>query len=224
MSLDSTPIKPNIDLGKKEVLYCREYIDYEKIDKNPRKREYLIRTMMRGCHVLDRLGVKYAVGRGTALGFNRERGFLPTDIDIDIDVFGDEQVYQIIRRLPFDELFVTSSNGHYQQFAFLDKETNVIFDLYFYYLTSGCWINRNYFGYHWLPADKYEKLGAFPFEGFDFPAPDLDWYCSFWYGDNWRTPKKYDKTWSEYYQNDCKGFIYLGEKDIVNERLFEIPR
>jgi hypothetical protein len=211
---------PPIDLNDKNILHCREYLDYEKIDKSPRRKEDIVKTLKRGCLVLDRLGVRYSVGRGSALGLNRTNEFLPTDIDIDIDVFGDEQVYQIIKQFPFDELFVTSSNGHYHQFAFLDRDTDVIFDIYFYQRQGNYWLNRNYFGYHWLPVAQYINLKSLSYEGFNLPCPDLDWYCSFWYGEDWRTPKRYNGVWSDYYQKDCKGFIYWGEKDIVNERLF----
>lgn len=213
-------IKPTIDLHTKDDLYCREYMNYDLIDKGERRQEDLIKTMRKGCLVLDDLGIPYALSRGTALGLGRDNRFLPTDIDIDIDVFGDQHVYKIIKAMPFDELFVTFNNGHYQQFAFWDKETKVIFDISFFHQREGRWHNRNYFGYYWLPPEIVANLTAISVDNYYYPIYKLDWFCEFWYGPNWRTPKKYGQDWSIDYRNDCKGFIYTGEKDIIYDKFY----
>jgi hypothetical protein len=216
----SSLIKPNIDLQSKDELYCREYMNYELIDKGQRRREDQVKTMLKGCMVLDELGVKYALSRGTALGLGRDNDFLPLDIDIDLDVFGDEDIYKILKAMPFEELFVTHNKGHYQQFAFWDKETTVIFDISFFHQHEARWNNRNYFGYYWLPHELVSNLAAIEVEEYFYPIYNLDWYCEFWYGPNWRTPKKYGQDWSIDYRTDCKGFIYTGEKDIIYEKFF----
>jgi hypothetical protein len=214
-------LKPRINTLAVDELYCREYVDYESFDKSKRRREDLVKTMIRGCKVLDDLGVTYCLGRGSVLGLHRDQGFLPTDVDIDIDVFGDEKVYQMLKQMPFDEFFITSNKGHYQQLALVDKETNVIFDIFFYYEKNGQLINRNYFGYFWLPGEIVRNLHRISFEGYDFSVPEMEWYCEFWYGEHWRQPKKYGQDWSIDYRKDCKGLIYTGEKDIVYQSLFK---
>lgn len=200
---------------KPDTLYVKEYINYDFISKSPRSRDALIYTMAKGCKALEALNVRYWLGRGSVLGFHRDNDFLPTDIDIDIDMLGDKEMYQIIHRLPFEPLFVTINKGHYQQFAFLDRETDVIFDIWSYYENGGVFTNRNYFGYFWLPKNILTTLRPFSFDGVQYPIPDPDWYCDFWYGENWRIPKRYGNDWSIEYRKDCKGFMYTGEKDIV---------
>ena len=201
----------------KDELLCREYIEYDLIDKNTRKREDLVRTMLKGCLVLEEIGVKYWIGRGSLLGFHRDNDFLPNDIDIDIDVYTDKDVYQIIHKMPFEVLFVTNCRGRYMQLAFWDNETNVIFDIWFYFRCGSKLYNRNYFGYFYLPSEKVETLRMMDLYGHSYPTPDPEWYCDFWYGENWRTPKKYKTSdWTIPYREDCKGFIYEGKKNVID--------
>lgn len=200
-------------IGPDELL-CREYFEYDLIDKSGRRQEDLIKTMEKGCSVLEELGIKYWIGRGSILGFHRDNDFLPKDIDIDIDVYSDKDVYRIIQKMPFDVLFITSSRGRYMQLSFIDRSTDTIFDIWFYHEQDGRLMNRNYFGYFWLPAEKCDKLQTMNLYGREYPVPDPEWYCNFWYGNKWRTPKSYGKDWSIAYREDCKGFIYTGVKNI----------
>ena len=205
----------------KDELLCREYIEYDLIDKNTRKREDLVRTMLKGCLVLEEIGVKYWIGRGSLLGFHRDNDFLPNDIDIDIDVYTDKDVYQIIHKMPFEVLFVTNCRGRYMQLAFWDSETKVSFDIWFYHDSESKWYNRNYYGYFWLPSNQFDRLTTINFGGRAYPVPDPEWYCRFWYGENWRTPQKYGSDWSIEYRKDCKGFIFEGVKNITYLRYYK---
>ncbi|MFA6923663.1 MAG: hypothetical protein WC223_05355 [Bacteroidales bacterium] len=201
-------------ISLKGELLCREYIEYNKICEEKHTKEMMETTLIKGCDVLKEIGVKYWLGKGTLLGFHRENDFLSTDLDIDVDIYTDKDVYKIIKSMPFDVLFVTSNNNNYMQLAFLDKETNVIFDIYFWYLSNDKIINRCCYGYFWLPFDKIDNLSHITYNGKNYPAPNPDWYCEFWYGENWKTPVKYEKGWHEYYKNECKGLIYTGTKNI----------
>lgn len=207
-------IKRFVNSEEPDELLCREYVEYDLIDKNTRKREDLVSTMEKGCSVLEEIGVKYWIGRGSLLGFHRDNDFLPKDIDIDIDVYSDKDVYTIIQKMPFDILFVTSCRGRYMQLTFIDRPTDIIFDIWFYHDRDGKPTNRNYFGYFWLPHEKIEILQEMNLYGRSYPVPDPEWYCDFWYGKNWRIPKSYGKDWSIDYREDCKGFIYTGVKNV----------
>ena len=211
------------DVDKDELL-CREYIQYSSIDKNTRPREDLLKTLNRGCDVLEKIGVKYWIGRGSLLGFHRDNDFLPKDIDLDVSVYTDKDVYKIIQKMPFEVLFVTNCRGRYMQLAFWDSETKVIFDLWFYFGHRDKMYNRNYFGYFWLPMGKFDKLTTINFEGREYPIPEPEWYCQFWYGDNWRTPKGYGEDWTIEYRKDCKGFIYEGKKNVTDRLYYKDDR
>jgi hypothetical protein len=206
-----------------DELVCKEYIDYGSMDKSTRKREVVEGTLLTGCKVLEKLGVKYWIGQGTLLGFYRDNNFLPNDIDLDINAYTDKEIYRIIKELPFIPLYVTTCGGHYMQFAFLDRESDVIFDINFFYDRDDMLYNRNYFGWFRLPKSQIDNLKPFQFNGNEYPAPDPEWYCRYWYGENWRLPKKYSADWTIDYRKDCKGFVYLGEKNIKYIKYFEQP-
>lgn len=210
-------VKRGVKLLKPEVekTYCRLYKDYGKIDKSPRSKEALLSCMERGFKALDEIGVKYSVGRGLILGFHRDGEFLPNDIDIDIDVFGDQDVYKIIKYLPFELLLLTSYKGKYMQLAFLDKETDVIFDVLFYHKEEDKYVHKNSYGYFWLPVKNVLDTTEIEIYGNKYPSLQPEWFCNFWYGENWRTPQTYDKDWTVNYRRDCKGFIYHGLQDMV---------
>lgn len=201
------------NISKDEIL-CRQYIELRSIDKSGRRREDLVKTLLKGCIVLDEIGVKYWLGSGTLLGFHRDNDFLPNDIDIDISVYTDKDVYKIIRNMPFDILLVNSCRGRYMQLAFFDNETKVIFDIWFFYDHGRKLYNRNYYGYFWLPSNQFKKMTTINFDGRAYPIPDPEWYCRFWYGENWKRPKKYGEDWTVDYRRNCKGFIYKGAKNI----------
>jgi len=179
--------------------------------------------MVKGCNVLETIGVKYWISRGSLLGFYRDNDFLPNDIDIDVSIFTDVDVYLIIKKMPFEVLFVTNCNGRYMQIAFWDPQTKVIFDIWFYHESNNKIYARNFFGYFWLPKNKIDNLIKFTFQNRDYPVPDPEWFCSFWYGENWRTPKRYmTADWTIPYREDCKGFIYYGVKNV--EEFFYYPK
>lgn len=204
-----------------DELLCKEFIEYDAIDKSPRKREDVEKTLRRGCEALEELGVKYWLGRGSLLGFHRDNNFLPGDIDIDISVYSDKDIYRIIQKLPFDTLFVASNRGRYMQYAFLDRETDVIFDLWFFHDKDGKLYNRNLFGYFWLPSERIDNLETYSFQGKEYPVPNPDWYCRYWYGENWRQPKTYGKDWTIEYRKDCQGFDYRGAQNVTYLNYFK---
>jgi hypothetical protein len=200
-------------------LYFKELIEYEKIDKTPRTAGRLIKTMQEACQILDEIGVTYWISRGTLLGIHRGQNFLPNEIDIDIDVYTDDDVYRIIHKFPYDVVVAATSDGHYMQLAFLDRDTDVIFDIWFYYPYENQLINRNFFGYFLLPDKAIEPLDSVDFHNHKFPTlSDPEWYCRYWYGENWRTPKKYGTNWQLDYERDCKAFVFLGEKNLIYKK------
>jgi hypothetical protein len=199
-----------------EILYSRRYGNLT-VNKQLCS-DAILSTFDKGCKVLDKLGIDFYIGRGTLLGLHRDGNFISGDKDIDIDIFSDDQIYEIIQKMPFEVFLISNSNGHYQQVAFLDKETNVIFDLWFYYKKEKQqqYINRNHYGYFSLPANKVEKPHEILFNGKKYNCLEPKWYCDYWYGKNWQTPEHYDGNWTSYYRKTCSAFKYLGLKNVIN--------
>lgn len=171
--------------------------------------------MHRGLRVLDTLGVRYCLSRGLILGFHRDRAFLPNDTDIDIDMFDDRSVYAIIKHMPLDLILVTSSAGRYMQLAFIDNDTQVVFDIFVYHLSGTRYLNRNFYGYFWLPEATPTNLATIKFKENQYPSHNPAWFCPFWYGKHWRTPEPQALDWSINYRNNCEGFIYTGERNVL---------
>ena len=72
------------------------------------------------------------VRRGTALGLYRDNTFLKGDNDIDIDVYTDIKVYDILKNLPFRIISIVTQMENIK-IQFLDDETKVLFDIWFYH-------------------------------------------------------------------------------------------
>lgn len=83
--------------------------------------------------------------------------------------------------------------------------------------------NRNFFVYFGFRLIGCDKLELIQFDDREYPAPDPDWYCQYWYGDNWRIPKKYGKDWTIDYRKDCKAFVYTGVKNLRSIQYYK-PR
>ena len=202
-------------------LCFKELIEYERIDKTPRDTRELLKTMHQACKILEEIGVKYLLSRGTLLGLHRDNKFLPDDLDIDIDVYTDKDVYKIIQKLPYDVLVAATSEGHYMQLAFLDLDTEVVFDIWFYYPFGDHIINRNFFGYFLLPDQSATQPGIISLGEHTYPTfSDPEWYCRYWYGENWRTPKKYGNNWQLDYERDCEAFVFLGERNLIYKKYY----
>ncbi len=215
-----TATTPNYWKEHKRLL-VRRYITMNSINNQHVKSHDLEKTLITGCKVLEDLGVKYWVASGTLLGLNRDGDFLKNDYEIDVDVYTDKDVYKIIKELPFiDIVRIVSHDNRYMQFALVDKSTDVIFDIWFYYPKGSKLMNRNDYGIFWYPSKKFTNLTTIRYNGNEYPCPDPDWYCEFVYGKSWRTPKQYQKHWTYYYTKDCKGFRFTGNANVREENYY----
>ena len=201
-------------------LSIRSYINFNTIDKSPKKQEDLLFTMKKGISILDSLGIVYSLGRGTLLGIHRDKKYTDGDNDIDIDVFEDKNIHEIINKLPFEIVLITMSAGRYQQLVMVDPETGVLFDIWFYSLIKNEYVNRHAQGFFKIPKNEVLNLKTILFEKKQYSCFDPNWYCEYWYGKFWKTPVKYSKTWIQFYKEDCSGFEFSPEKNLIFIKLF----
>ena len=198
-----------------DVITVRRYSNIGKLNQKSLNAKGLEKTLIKGCSVLEELGVKYWISSGTLLGLNRDKNLIPYDKDVDIHVLADMDIYKIVKKMPFNSVLrVVSSNNRYMQFAFFDEETKAIFDIFFFYEKADLLVNRNDYGIFWYPIDKIQNLTTISFNNRKYPAPDPSWYCEFMYGKDWRTPDNYKEHWVEYYIKNSKGFIFTGNKNV----------
>lgn len=202
-------------------LAIRLYMNYAKVDKSPKPHRDLLLTMNKGILVLEELGIKYSLGRGTLLGLHRDNKYTDGDNDIDIDIFSDKHVYEIISKMPFEILLITIAAGRYQQLVFVDSETGVLFDIWFYHFISNYYLNRHVQGFFKIPKNKVKNLSNIFIYDKNYSCFDTDWYCEYWYGKSWKIPKKYSKTWIEFYKNDCSGFDFEPELNVQYVKIYQ---
>lgn len=156
---------------------------YRLEGKNP------LEVLLKGLsHFKDR---EYWLSAGTLLGFHRDGGFIPYDTDIDIAVFGDEEI-----NLPpeFKKLRFIDIGGKPMQRAYVYQPTNVIFDIFHYYEDGDQIYNTQEKGTIKRTAALVKPLIKKQYLGHEFTVPnDIDAYLTEWYGD-WRTPVVGGKT------------------------------
>jgi hypothetical protein len=142
-------------------------------------------TLEKGCKIVEELGYKYWISAGTLLGIHRDGKLIKHDTDLDIEILGEVNLYELIERMEGFELIRTiTHNNKWMQITFIDTSNNVIFDIYVFYKEDNLLINTNELGMLYYPGSNFEKLTTVEFNGFIYPCPERDWYCQFRYGDN----------------------------------------
>jgi len=188
----------------------REYVNYHNIEKRDRTREEMLRCMEDGCRILDQLGLDYWLGRGTLLGLHRDKTFLPGDKDIDIDVYSEKSLFEIVRNMPahFEVMVVATDEqtALFQQLYFLDRRADIIFDIWFYHQEDDQIVSRMGPGSFRFPRSVVDNLTTLNIDGRNYPVPDPEWFCQYWYGKDYREPKHYSEDWVPHYERDCQGF------------------
>lgn len=169
-------------------------------------------TLVLGAWILDRMNLKWWISAGTLLGIHRDGRLIPHDTDIDVEILADwtesfdkqieDELFFNFQFMGFD-LYRTmhqddEHGNEVSQLAFVHRETNIVFDIYFFYRkpTTKILINENDMGQLWYPPINDLTLTAIKFSNYTFPCFDPDWYCEFRYGQGWRTPSKVKKGWA----------------------------
>ncbi len=168
-------------------------------------------TLARGTVLLEavtrRLGLKWWIGVGTALGYAREKGFIAGDKDIDVRVgldFRDEEATRAVAAEVVGEFeaegFRLIREMHWDrrpmQTAFMDsRNDDVVFDVFYFYTsyTAGTYVNFNNVGSREKPARFIDDLERSHWPGRPditvyLPSP-IEEYNHWRWGPEWRIPK-----------------------------------
>jgi len=188
----------------------REYIDYYHLVEGGRSRKELLQCLETGCQVLEELGVDYCVAGGTLLGLFRDGEFLPKEHDIDIYIYSEKYIFEIIRKMPFDVMVVATNDliGAFTQLCFLDRRSNTFFDIWIYRDEDEYMVSHMWTGTFRLPKSIIQNRTTLNVDGREYPVPEPEEYCCYWYGKDYRKPKSYSEDWVAHYERDCQGFTH----------------
>lgn len=166
--------------------------------------------LQKGISVLNDLGYNYFISAGTALGFIRDKKFIPHDCDIDVEVVTDYDTkidYEgIIKSFNDKGFFVvrTVFDGEFaQQIAFMNKEA-AVFDIWFIYsgIVDNHYVNHTEYGLmktpkHFVDDAKVRSVRVDQ-ANYDLPMPTPEEdYCECRYGLDWKTPKESKGPWQD---------------------------
>lgn len=188
----------------------------EQVDADRMKLELLKQVKA----ICEKHGVQWTLGWGTLLGAYRDKGFIPNDTDIDVDIYFPstteawfDDIRTIVRtkyKIDVDGVFTDkfcnpldlmkvgyNIDGVTQKDA---KGNDIYCDLYFMYPTpDGGRILREWFNKLYFPSEiqiTNLPLGedTIELEGVEFPVPkNIEGYLAHAYGPNWNQP---DLKWS----------------------------
>lgn len=147
--------------------------------------------------VLDKLGVKWWLSAGTALGFHRDGGFIPHDSDIDVGIEG------LPRNLP-TAFYKAGFRKHKfeRNFQRSFAKDDVLFDIYVFNKSADKMISDTTIGKIIKPYKLFTQLGEIEFAGKKYPVPNpIEDYLEVRFGASWRTPQKSKGKW--YHDAPC---------------------
>lgn len=170
-------------------------------------------TLRRGCYILDKLKYFYWLSAGTALGIYRDEKLIESDTDIDVEVFdhdgrfseNKDAIIDIFYAKDFDFLRLTKDEDRIYQLAFYDKKTEVVFDIYTYYLSGEKIVSKSELnGEIWYPKQFMHQVKVIDFKGGQYPVIEQEPYLQHVYGDDWITPKSPKDTTFNWGRNENK--------------------
>ena len=161
------------------------------------------------CGALEGLSVHYRVTDGTVLGLHRDKGFIPHDNDIDIDVLDCSDPARLHRCMRSRGMHLgrrVYRHGQIQQLAYY-SDNQIIFDMAFWYRDGDKVVNLEEPGYRReQPLAYFSKLGSLHWNGRTYPVPsNLEEWLAFRFGNDWRTPKRSKEDWKQ----ECLDLVKL---------------
>lgn len=168
----------------------------ERSPKQKRFNERDARSALLGVkHVFDQHGKRFFLDRGTLLGAVRERGFIATDYDIDLGIFGDEVSLDGIKQMFEPTSFEVNQDFDYK--VGLLSPNGIQIDFFLTTRERGFFLSKGFRSVHNWYFSPFE-LRPLDFLGTTFLIPDpYEKHLEENYG-NWRdTAIFYDLSYNE---------------------------
>lgn len=165
-------------------------------------------TQVRGCINLAQLDLNHWISSGNLLGLYRDNHFIRHDTDIDVNVSlqwdtenTHQKIVEILTNFSTDGFYLVRSclyKNHPMQLAYIDSETGVLFDMYFFYtgLEKDHALNITSSGLIRKPLKFIENLDFLDYGGYRFPIPaHIEEFLVWRFGKNWMEPSGKKVAW-----------------------------
>lgn len=115
--------------NSKGVVYVKEHISPEIIKNLNPNSSSKIKTLREITSNLEKLKINYSISKGTLLGLSRNNKLIENDIDIDIDIFSELDIYKLIHQSKYKIFRTIIYKGRYSNLVFYDKENQMLVDI-----------------------------------------------------------------------------------------------
>jgi len=204
-------------VGKLEVKQTDlELRHWRPFNIEPIEGKEALKTMQRGCEILQKTQTNYWISSGNLLGVVRDKKLIPHDTDIDVNVslefdsldanIKSKQILLGFTNDKFEVIRTVVYKNHFMQLAFMDTKTDVIFDIYFFYsgIEARFGVNLNPEGVIKKPIKFINRTNILVYNGVTYPIPRyLTQFMEWRFGKDWRTPAKSKIPW----QNEAPNLI-----------------
>ena len=201
--------------NSKGIVYVKEHITSEFIKSlNPTdsNKKNTLRDIISD---LEKLKINYSISKGTLLGLSRNKKLIKNDIDIDIDVFSEEDIYKLIHHSKLTIFRTIIYNGRYSNIVFYDNKNQMLLDIAVFIKKERDFINHSPHGEFRLNEKLINSISLTQFGNDNALSYPLEDYLSLWYGHDWKTPRPYKRDWIYHYKEACSAFKYYNRLSVT---------
>tara|TARA_B100001029_G_scaffold117481_1_gene97351 strand:- start:2376 stop:3050 length:675 start_codon:yes stop_codon:yes gene_type:complete len=201
--------------SSKGIVYVKEYIPSKILKSlNPNDRNK-IKTLKSVINTLEKLKINYSISKGTLLGLSRDNKLIKNDIDIDIDIFSEPDIYKLIQYNKFSLFRTIIYKGRYSNIVFYDKENQMLIDIAVFYRKENFFINHSPYGEFVLSENLIKSISSTQFRKDRILSYNRDEYLTFWYGKDWITPQPYTHDWIYHYKKSCRALNFYNHLSVT---------
>lgn len=200
--------------SSKGIVYVKEYIPSKMLKSlNPNYRSK-IKTLISIIEILEKLKIKYSISKGTLLGLARNNKLIENDIDIDIDVFSEVDIYKLIHHSKLKIFRTIIYKGRYSNIVFYDKKNQMLIDIAVFNKKENFFINHSPYGEFILSENLIKSISSNQFGKDRILSYNKNEYLTVWYGEDWTTPQPYTHDWIYHYKKSCKALNFYNHLSV----------
>ncbi len=201
--------------NSKGIIYVKEHISPNVIKTLSPTSSNKVKTLRKITSDLEKLKINYSISKGTLLGLYRDKKIIANDIDIDIDIFSERDIYKLIKYSKLNIFRTVIYNGRYSNIVFFDNENQMLIDIAVFIKRENIFINHSPQGEFILNKSFVRSISLMKFGDNNVLSYSSEDYLSHWYGEEWKTPKPYTQDWIYHYKKACNAFKFYDRLSVT---------